>query len=268
MSQPTRVADYERQFRRAGLPSFVETQRSRPAVVVAAGDSVWIVRWGVSHGWLMIRRSLVLLMRTLPLVIGVSVVLFMTDDWWRTMIAMDRLHLTLLVLFVVALAAILVIGSVGRAVADIESRAGSQPPLTERQRRNVALIVLISQTIQLLVLTAAIWLFFLVFGLLAIPTDVQAEWSNRDVTAMSGLFGTDPDLGLTTTLTVVAGGIAVFSGLSLAISSVSDKAFRRQVRRDVAGPVATTSTARHDYLALLAATETTGSDAGARLDGA
>lgn len=86
-------------------------------------------------------------------------------------------------------------------------------PLTRRQRINMLLVLVITQLVQSVLVAAAVFGFFVAFGLLAIGREVRVAWLGED----------DP-----TALFAVAGLLATFSALYFAVYAVTDSTYRDQ----------------------------------------
>lgn len=91
------------------------------------------------------------------------------------------------------------------------------------QKANLILVLLVSQIVQVMLLSFAVFLFFVVFGSVVMEGTVVASWIGHDPSPLvSGLPG------LTTELTQVAVFLAAFSGLYFTVYAVTDENYRRQ----------------------------------------
>lgn len=95
--------------------------------------------------------------------------------------------------------------------------------ITGFQKANLILVLLVSQIVQVMLLSFAVFLFFVVFGSVVMDGDVVASWIGH---APSPLIPGFP--GLTTELTQVAVFLAAFSGLYFTVYAVTDENYRRQ----------------------------------------
>ena len=93
---------------------------------------------------------------------------------------------------------------------------------------NVGLVMLVSQGLQVLIVSLTIGAFFVVFGMLAIDESIRTDWIGYpgDTLFEFDLFG--EQLELTTELLRVAGGLAAFSGFYFAISILTDSTYREE----------------------------------------
>jgi len=143
---------------------------------------------------------------------------------------------------------------VGTPVEDVaDSVSGAQPvELTGRQKLNVYLVFLFAQAVQAALVTAAVFGFFTLFGLIAIRPVVVRGWLGADIEAgdlWSGhLFG--HELILTTALLHVSGFVAFVAGFSFTVSLVTDSGYREEFFDEVVGDVRQALAVRTVYLAL------------------
>lgn len=95
--------------------------------------------------------------------------------------------------------------------------------VTGLAKANLVLVLLVSQALQVLLLSLAMFCFFVVFGTVAIEADVTRSWTGSPPTAfIDGLPA------LTHELVRVATFLAAFSGLYFTVYAVSDESYRRQ----------------------------------------
>ncbi len=89
------------------------------------------------------------------------------------------------------------------------------------ERANLILVLLLAQAIQVLLLSTAVWMFFLVFGAVAIDRDVVESW-----------IGAAPTPtwvpGVSRELIRVATFLAGFAGLYFTVYAVTDGTYRKQ----------------------------------------
>jgi hypothetical protein len=124
------------------------------------------------------------------------------------------------------------------------------PPLSRRQWANVVLVLLLSQGVQILLVSAIVGGFCVAFGFLAVPASTVATWTGAGpphVLFTANLGGRE--LVLTEPLLRVAGFLAVFAGLNFAIYLVTDATFRKEFRDEVVGEVRQAFAVRVLYLA-------------------
>ncbi len=133
--------------------------------------------WGTTRLARELADSLGKLFRALPLLLVFSLVLFVSTEMWQVFSSMP----TLFVVFVITLFGVLGIAFLILRVPDevrrIERGAGADgPPLRRRQRFNVGLSLVVSQVMQVIVVSAGIGAFFVAFGMLAIGDHIYQAW--------------------------------------------------------------------------------------------
>jgi hypothetical protein len=99
------------------------------------------------------------------------------------------------------------------------------------ERANLVLVLLIAQAIQVLLLAVAVWLFFLVFGVVAIDDAVIESWVGEPP-HYAGWFGL-----VSRELVQVSTFLAAFAGLYFTVFAVTDTNYRLQfftaIRREL-----------------------------------
>lgn len=236
-----------------------------------------LVRWAAAQVFRQLGEVGGLLSRALPLLLVFAVFLFLTPEvWeiaggmqWPVLLANCLLFIGLGTAFLVARlpAELARLGDFEDVDAVVELCAGTPaeplaarldgppetPSLSARQRGNLYLVVLVSQGVQIVLVTLAVIAFFVLFGLLAVPPDVQARWI-ADPDAVEPLLELDllgSPAAVTPGLLRVATFLGVFSGFYVAIYAVTDQAYREQFFDRVAGELRQTFAVRAAYLAAL-----------------
>jgi hypothetical protein len=100
---------------------------------------------------------------------------------------------------------------------------GGAARMTGLARANLLLVLLVSQALQVLLLAVAVFVFFLVFGIVAIDAGVVRSWTGDPPT---WVIGDLPVLSLE--LARVSVFLAAFSGLYFTVYAVSDETYRAQ----------------------------------------
>jgi hypothetical protein len=241
----------------------------RSALVTAAGNAlllglvyVWIgygvvsiTRWAGGRLIAQIAASIQLLTRALPLLLIFSLLTFLTTEMWQTFGLMSAGSLIAIGVTFVVLGTAFIAVSLPRMVTTLEREAGSEgPPLTGRQQVNVALVMFISQALQVALVVAAVASFFVLFGLLATTPEVQQSWTGHPV----HLLWTPDVLGVHTKVSEellrVSGAIAAFSGLYYAIAVLTDSTYREEFLTELTQEMGATFRDRAAYLRLTAST--------------
>jgi len=111
-----------------------------------------------------------------------------------------------------------------RCAAEIEdSVLLARAQVTGLAKQNLVLVLLISQALQVLLLSSAMFVFFVVFGGVAINADVIESWLGHPPTAFVDWLPF-----LTHELVRVSTFLAAFSGLYFTVYAVSDETYRTQ----------------------------------------
>ena len=130
-----------------------------------------------------------------------------------------------------------------------ESAVG-EVPLRRKERLNLAAVALISEMLQVLFVSGAIWLFYVVLGALLVNADVRAAWLliPDDVALTIAWFG--DRLVVSEALVRVATGVAAFAGLYYAVTILVDAAYRDQFVDALTEELRDTFRRRSEYLEL------------------
>jgi hypothetical protein len=236
------------------------------AYVAASYGLVPMSIWGVR----LIRRQLdqiaAVIVRTLPFLLLFSVFFVLTAEVWQVADDLPGAYFGMVVGGMVLLGTLFVVLVTRADVdelnsfdswADIEALCAKTPvagfdsgtlddppavaPLPRRARVNVSLVLFVSQAVQILLVSAAVFAFYMVFGLLTVREGTLASWigegalTDDDRIATIALLGND--VVLTRQLLIVAGFVATFAGLQFAVQVVSDANYRREFASDMASDV-------------------------------
>lgn len=107
-------------------------------------------------------------------------------------------------------------------------RAGE--PIAGVERANLVLVLLIAQLVQVLLLTAVVFAFFVVFGLLIMEPSVVRAWTQLDrIHGIPGFARANVEL------LKVSLFLAGFSGLHFTVYAVTDSEYRRQFFDQIIG---------------------------------
>jgi hypothetical protein len=139
-----------------------------------------------------------------------------------------------------------------REVDRIASSVGdAAPPLSRSQRVNVGLVLFVSQSLQVLLVAAAVGVFFALFGMVAISAALTDTWIGGAADTIAEWDALGVHLTLTTELLVVSAAVAVLSGLYYAIAVFTDGTYREEFLGEITGEMKQTFAERADYLALI-----------------
>jgi hypothetical protein len=167
-----------------------------------------IVTWALRRVAGQLATSLLLLARAVPLLMLFAFVLFLTTEMWQVFAEIGTGSLIGVGALLIGVGTLFLVVRLPREVSKLEEEAGAGPPLSRPQRLNVGLVMLVSQGLQVLVVSVAIGLFFVAFGLLAVSADVREAWIQT-----AGHHIGPRGLGLTVELVRVSAVIAALSGL-------------------------------------------------------
>ena len=120
-------------------------------------------------------------------------------------------------------------------------------PLDRRQRTNLLLVLLVTQASQVLLLSLSVWLFFLVFGRVAIDESVITTWVGNGAPHYPLLLGR---LGVSRELLQVSIFLSAFSGLYFTVYAVTDSTYRDQFFHEITHELERAVGVRAAYLAL------------------
>jgi len=209
---------------------------------------VFIVRWAARQLPAGLTAALAVLTRAVPLLLVFSLVLFINTEMWQVFSEMPRAFL-----FAVAGLLALVAGAflVGRLPREVELLQGDGPPLTRRQRTNVGLVMFVSQALQVLVVSLALAVFFVIFGALTVGPEVRESWLGTDGTPIGPTIDVlGGEITITEQLLRVSGAIAAFGGVYYAIAVLTDSTYREEFLEDIVGELRETFALRAEYLSL------------------
>ncbi|PSK98658.1 hypothetical protein CLV30_11940 [Haloactinopolyspora alba] len=309
------LAEYERQFRRSGLPLFIEdysasediftraapllalvfvgemfgaTELEWPLLLNAAaalgGLMILVVAFGLFNRarhrpFLSLPRQVgrpelaafVVIPALLPVIFGFqwhqslallagngallvlifSLVLFVNAEMWQMFASMPQAFVWVVIALVLGLGLMFLVMRAPGLVRELEHDLNtSEQPLSRRQRVNVGLTLVVSQALQVLVVSSGVGAFFVVFGVLAVTPEVGESWAGTDGAWHHPFELLGHDVQITETLLRVAGGMAAFTGLYYAISIWTDATYRDEFLEAVTVEMRGVFEARARYLAL------------------
>jgi hypothetical protein len=215
--------------------------------VIALG-LVSILRWSGRHLAQQLAGALMLFARAIPLLLLFNLVLILTTEFWQVFADMRDAQMIATIVLLLAAAAAFVVAQLPREVRKIEADVGQATALESRQLANVGLVMFVAQAVQALVVTAAVWLFFVVFGFIAIDQAVMREWLGHGVESLFEFNLGGQQLVLSTELLRVATAIAAFSGLYYAIAVLIDTTYRSQFLDGVTREMREVFSLRERYL--------------------
>jgi hypothetical protein len=220
--------------------------------VVVAYGVVSIVRWAGERFVGQLRDSLGLMVRALPLLLFFALVTFFTNEYWQMFARVRGARFGVALGLFALLGGLFLSVRIPSGVRDLEQGSHLDVPLRRAQRVNVGVVILVSQALQVLFVSAAVWLFFVVFGTLLVLPVIQQDWTGLAAGVRIydlPLIGTR--LGITHELLRVATGTAAFSGLYYTVAMVVDSNYRNEFVTGITDEMRETFAARDEYLRLL-----------------
>jgi len=222
------------------------------AYIVVGFGLVPIVRWVAMRFLVQLRASVSVLVKAVPLLLFFSLVMFFTTEIWQsfTVTGPER-YWTAIGLFVLIGLIFLTVRLPG-VVREVQAEAliGDEP-LRRRERMNLAAVALVSEGLQVLFVSAAVWSFYMLLGTLLITAEVRGVWLVKPENVVWTIAWFGESIQITTELFRVATGVASFAGLYYAVTILVDPAYRDQFVDVLTAELKSTFERRSEYLGLL-----------------
>jgi hypothetical protein len=231
---------------------------------------IWpILRWTMRRTLGSLRLLFPLVTRALPLLLLFITFLFINAEVWQVASSMEPALLWVVVLLFSALAVVFLLvrlpeevdqvshdtsdehlrervrgTPVAELVEQIDAADVEQRPVRGLQRANLLLVLLVAQATQVIVLSLAVFAFFILFGRLTITPEVINTWTQHPPTALgSSVLGS-------VQLFQVSVFLAAFSGLYFTVYAVTDQLYREQFFTNVSDELERAVSVRAVYLVL------------------
>lgn len=214
---------------------------------------VAILRWAAVRFVGQLRASVTVLVKAVPLLLFFSLVMFFTQEIWMVFTATGVWAFwTAMGLFVLLGAVFLSVRLPG-VVREIQAESSvGEVSLRRRERLNLAAVALVSEALQVLFVSAAVWLFYVVLGTLLVSADVRGSWLGDAGRTLVEFAFLGERLQVTSELVRVASGVAAFAGLYYAVTILVDAAYRDQFVDELSEQLRGTFSRRAEYHELLA----------------
>lgn len=213
-----------------------------------------IVGWVFRRLLRQLQASVTLLARAVPLLMIFALLAFMSDEMWQLFSRVSDGDLVAIALLFVSLGVGFLLARLPREVRALETEVGSDAhPLNTRQRRNVGLVLLTSQALQVLIVSLMVAAFFIVFGVIAVNQEVREAWIGGPGETLLTINLLGESFQVTSELLKVAAGLAAFTGLYFAIAMLTDSTYREEFLEEVTAELREVFAVREEYLDLLAA---------------
>ncbi|WP_232677717.1 hypothetical protein [Nocardioides sp. R-C-SC26] len=228
-----------------------------------------IAAWALRRGFASLDLLLPLATRALPMLLLFITFLFINAEVWQVASALQGGVLWAAVMFFAAAALGFMVprmaqeldrfddgvdvddvlaGAAGtpledaaREVVDAGIDLPERAQVTGLQMVNLVGVLVIAQALQVLLLSLAVFLFFLVFGAVAIDDAVITSWVGAESGAPHPLWGLDSlsaAMGVSVELVHVAVFLAAFSGLHFTVVAITDEVYRREFFTDIMAELA------------------------------
>jgi MFS family permease len=232
-----------------------------------------ILGWALRAAFRQAQVLGVLASRALPLLLLFTIFGFFTTEIWQVCASLPRSQMWLVVGFFVVVAVVFLSSMLsdevrtltkshrvpfaadalrGTPFGPIAAGPGAtelpRVPLRKLEQANMVLVLMLTQVLQTVVFATLMFVFFVVFGAVAIRNDVIKAWIARPPSG-GVLFGIQ--LPVSNELLQVSLFIAAFSGLYFAASTVTDAKYRESFFDPLADHMAASLSARDIYLARL-----------------
>ena len=255
------------------------------AYVVTSYGLVPMTRWGVRQLFGQLGDLANVMARALPLLLIFTTLLFFTTEIWQIASSLGApfFVVTAVIPFVAGTLFLLLrvpdeLDAVahferwaavrdlaaGTPVGDLEldglGDPPRSPPLKRRAWLNVGLVLVVSQSVQILLVAVVIGLFYVAFGVFAVSLPVTEEWSVGTVHVLARFEILGNEAVLTDDLLKVAGFVAALAGLQFTVSAITDTTYRQEFFERAVRGVRQALAVRALYLARVVEEE--GQDAG------
>lgn len=208
---------------------------------------VWVGRRLASQ----LLASLTLLARAIPLLLLFAVVLLVNTEMWQTFGDMGNDSLVATACLLVGVGTLFLVMRLPREVSALEAEVGEGPELDNHERMNVGLVMFVSQALQVLVVSAAVYAFFIVFGMLTISDSVFDAWLGHGAHRIVDFEVAGVRIQVARELLHVAGAIAALSGLYYSIAVLTDATYREEFLEELTSEMRESFAARAAYLRLV-----------------
>jgi hypothetical protein len=249
-------------------------------VVIFLGTSYGVVpitRWAGARTVRELEQVMNLLVRALPLLILFITFIFLQNEAWQITAGLHGPYYWIVLgLFAVIGVGFFVIRlpreigqlsdfeSWNRVAERVESTPAEQlsrelptdeesntPPLSRRQWGNVALVYLFSQGLQVLLVSAMVFVFLFVFGVLVVTEPVARGFVDAQPNVLVSFELWGRDLVITEELLRVTGFLTVFAGLYFSVTAVTDETYRKEFSGEILEEMRRSLAVRAVYLAAL-----------------
>lgn len=234
-----------------------------------------IVVWAVRQAGSQLRNITNLMVRSLPLLLLFTMFMFLNAEVWKVTddIPTSFLAATLGILVLVGSAFVMLrvpteLAGLARFDSWADARADAaetpvaaidvdslpEPPevggLGGRERLNMAFVLFFTQAVQILIVTALIFAFYLLFGLFAvIPSTIEQWTGSPDLDVLLDIPMLGSDAVFTGELVRTGLLIAAVAGLQFTVAALTDESYRTEFYAQITGRIRVTLAVRALYRA-------------------
>jgi hypothetical protein len=183
----------------------------------------------------------------MPMLLLFVTFLFINTEVWMVASALDGGILWGAVMLFAAVAVGFLVVRLSEEVDRLDDEVGREElgddaDVVGLQRAYLVLVLLITQAFQVLLLALAVFVFFIVFGAVAMDEEVLESWIGEPLTYAWGIRPVSRELLQVSTF------LAAFSGLYFAVYAVTDETYRREFFSEVLGELEQALRVRVRYL--------------------
>ncbi|HEX3816147.1 MAG TPA: hypothetical protein VHX59_25190 [Mycobacteriales bacterium] len=233
-----------------------------------------ILRWAFVQAWRQLKTIANLMAKSLPLMLVFSMFIFVNADTWGLAGQIPCAFLAIAVGIVVLVGSLFIVLRVPQELhsldsfhnwAEVAGSAATTPaaelpvaaesdlatdPLARRERTNLGLVLFFNQAVQVFLVTCAIGIFYVIFGIFVIQPATVKLWTGH---VAHPIWRTFSFLGghafLSRELIITAIFVAAVSGLQFAVAAVTDSTYREEFHAGLTRELRTAMAVRHLYRA-------------------
>lgn len=236
------------------------------------------LKWGLRQLVVQFRTLGNVLARSLPLLLLFTMFMFLNAELWKVVDDLPRAFMAVALLILVGAGTTFVLLRLPTEIGDslyfdswhevdthlagtpVERLTFSAPdpppaePLSRRARVNVGLVLFFGQAVQIVAVTVAIWLFYVLFGMFTIIGSTVEQWTGSPdmrVWVSFDLFGSE--VAITSELLRTSLFIAAIAGLQFAVAALTDPTYRDETTKQVTDNIRRVFAVREVYLTELVA---------------
>jgi len=228
----------------------------------------WVVRWTARQ----FGSVVPLVTRALPLLLLFVTIIYLTTEVWQVAGTLPARWLWLTIGLFILLGLCVIATRLPQGIRSLEATGdrasieaacagtplasviagvadlGEPQPLTRLQRLNIGVVMTMAQVVQVALFGVVVWLFFLLFGTIAVSIPVQAEWLGG-INPVDVLWHLTPDRGLTRESVRVATFLAGFSAFYVTVYSASDATYHEHFYAGIGRELERAMAVRQAYVA-------------------